>query len=73
MSYQYGSSMSSRVDSSELGKVAIFTGFKNRGNAATIFDFENCLVVNLQETVLIQVCHPLETGDSSAWHPLDFA
>ena len=50
-----------------------FYCFQERGKCCTIFDFENCAVVNLLAAVFMWTWHPLEAGDSSAWHPLDSA
>ena len=39
-----------------------FVCFREREKCCTIFDFENCAVMNLLEAVLISARHSLETG-----------
>ena len=48
-----------------------FYCFRARVKCCTIFYFENCAALNLLVAVGISICHPLETGCFSAWHPLE--
>ena len=52
----------------EFGRVGIF---QERRKCCTIFDFENCAVVNSLETLLISAGHPLESVCFLVEHTLE--